>query len=135
MTMLEAVKAIQRAVEGYVPTKPCPVCDDFRNLNKLITAAESAAKAEAEAMDTIRAEVASLRAATGWRSMESAPKDATVILGVADGEDFVRLMAWTKTSHVPLYGWCLVDQGVEDCDICEPTHWMPLPVAQEANDA
>ncbi|WP_408902166.1 DUF551 domain-containing protein [Rhodovarius crocodyli] len=34
---------------------------------------------------------------------------------------------WTKTSHVPIYGWCLVDQGGEDTDLCKPTHWMPLP--------
>lgn len=60
-----------------------------------------------------------------WRPIESAPKDGTIILGAVDGE--TRLLSWGKTSHVPMYGFCLADQGAEDFDLCEPTHWMPLP--------
>jgi hypothetical protein len=37
------------------------------------------------------------------------------------------VVMWGKTSHVPLYGFCLADQGAEDFDICEPLCWMPLP--------
>jgi hypothetical protein len=62
-----------------------------------------------------------------WQPIETAPKDGTHFLASVDGD--VRVVAWGKTSHVPLYGFCLADQGVEDFDICEPTHWMPLPTA------
>jgi len=60
-----------------------------------------------------------------WQSMDSAPKGPP-ILACVDGQ--TRIVQWGKTSHVPLYGWCLADQGVEDYDICEPTHWTPIPV-------
>jgi hypothetical protein len=65
----------------------------------------------------------------GWQPIETAPRDA-VLLGVVDGE--VRLISWGKTSHIPLYGWNLADQGPEDYDLCEPTHWMPLPAPPDA---
>lgn len=67
-----------------------------------------------------------LREALKWQPMETAPKDAR-ILAVVRGQ--VRMVKWGKTSHVPIYGWCLADQGVEDFDICEPTGWIPLPPA------
>ena len=60
-----------------------------------------------------------------WRPIETAPRDAGMLLGVVDNA--VRFISWSKTSHVPLYGWNLADQGVEDFELCEPTHWMPLP--------
>jgi hypothetical protein len=59
-----------------------------------------------------------------WQPIEIAPKDQT-ILAVVDGR--VRLVRYGKTSHVPMYGWNLADQGAEDFDLCEPTHWMLLP--------
>lgn len=55
---------------------------------------------------------------------ENTPKDR-LIWGFVDGHK--RLIIWAKTSHVPLYGFCLADQGAEDFDICHPTHWMELP--------
>lgn len=68
-----------------------------------------------------------------WQPIETAHRMANMrkrILAVVDGE--VRVIMWTKTSHVPIYGWCLVDQGAEDCDLCQPTHWMPLPAPPSA---
>lgn len=62
-----------------------------------------------------------------WNTMDTAPREKR-LLGVVDGD--VRFIMWTKTSHVPLYGWCLLDEG-EDLDFCEPTHWMPIPVPPE----
>jgi len=59
-----------------------------------------------------------------WQDISTAPKD-TRLLGIVDGD--VRFIMWTKTSHVPIYGWCLVDQGAEDADLCRPEAWMPLP--------
>jgi hypothetical protein len=47
------------------------------------------------------------------------------VLGVVEGD--VHFIRYGKTSHVPLYGWNVCDQGPEDCDLVEPTHWMPLP--------
>lgn len=52
------------------------------------------------------------------------PKDKA-FLGVVDG--CVRVCKYGKTSHVPLYGYCLADQGAEDFDLCSPTHWQPMP--------
>ena len=63
-----------------------------------------------------------------WQPIETAPKDKQ-ILGLVDGQ--VRLIRYGKTSHVPLYGFCLADQGPEDFDICEPTKWLPLPPPPE----
>jgi hypothetical protein len=60
-----------------------------------------------------------------WRAIETAPKDGQRILAAVKGD--VRVVRWGKTSHVPLFGFCLADQGVEDFDICKPTHWMPMP--------
>jgi hypothetical protein len=60
-----------------------------------------------------------------WQPIETAPKDCLQKLGFVDGR--VRFIYWGKTSHVPLYGWNVADQGVENCELCEPSHWMPLP--------
>jgi len=59
-----------------------------------------------------------------WQPIETAPKNKC-FMAVVDG--CVRLVSWGKTSHVPMWGWCLADQGAEDFDLCRPTHWMPLP--------
>lgn len=59
-----------------------------------------------------------------WRDIDTAPKDGSKFLGYVDGD--VRFVAWTKTSHVPLYGFCTVDEGWES-SLCHPAHWMPLP--------
>lgn len=59
-----------------------------------------------------------------WLSIEQAPKDR-LLLGFVNGKK--RLIKWGKTSHVPLYGFCLADQGAEDFDICDPTHYQELP--------
>lgn len=59
-----------------------------------------------------------------WQTIETAPKDQR-ILAVVDGK--TRVVMWGKTSHVPMYGFCLADQGVEDFDLCRPKFWMPLP--------
>lgn len=80
-----------------------------------------------------RAELTRLRsqrvAVPEWQDISTAPKDETV-LGAVDGE--VRLIRWCKASHVPFHGWCLVDQGAEDRDLCVPTNWMPRPTPPSA---
>jgi hypothetical protein len=79
--------------------------------------------------DTIRELIRGYRigreAEQGWQPIETAPRDGRHFLAVVEGE--VRRVYHGKTSHVPLYGFCLSDQGPEDCDLCEPTRWRPLP--------
>jgi hypothetical protein len=62
-----------------------------------------------------------------WKPVESAPKDGTRFLAWVDGA--ARVVMWGKTSHVPIHGFCLADQGWEDFDLCEFFYWMPLPPA------
>jgi hypothetical protein len=69
---------------------------------------------------------------TEWcRDMSCAPRDR-LLLATVDGQ--VRFIAWGKTSHVPMYGWCLADQGIEDYDLCTPAAWMYVPAACNATD-
>lgn len=68
------------------------------------------------------------RRADGWQDISTAPTEGH-FLAVVDGA--VRVVAYGKTSHVPIYGFCLADQGAEDFDLCKPTHWMPLPASPE----
>ncbi|CAO3358701.1 Lar family restriction alleviation protein [Azospirillum palustre] len=72
-------------------------------------------------------------AVDGWRSMGSAPKDGTRFLAAVDDE--WRFVRWGKTSHIPIYGFCLADQGPEDADLCSPSGWMPLPPAPSSSPA
>ena len=76
-----------------------------------------------------------------WKPIETAPKDGTRFIGrssyvVTTGMlgplgklRYLKRKTWFgKTSHVPLYGWCH-GRDVEDIDLWNPTHWMPLPAA------
>lgn len=54
--------------------------------------------------------------------MDTAPRDGTKFDALVDGK--WRKVMWGKTSHVPLYGWILIDQGDEDADLCEPEGWQ-----------
>jgi hypothetical protein len=60
-----------------------------------------------------------------WMPISTAPIDVS-FLALVEGD--VRVVRWGKTSHVPLYGWCLADQGAEDFDLCQPTLWQPMPL-------
>lgn len=57
------------------------------------------------------------------------PQDGSRFLAVVDGD--WRLVAYGKTSHLPITGWILVDQGAEEADLCEFTEWRPLPPLPE----
>lgn len=60
-----------------------------------------------------------------WQPIDTAPKDGTHFLGFVDGQ--VRRVSWGKTSHVPIYGFCVRDQGAEESDLCQFSAWQPLP--------
>ena len=62
---------------------------------------------------------------SGECSSREAPRDGSRFLAVVDGE--WRFVAYGKVSHVPIYGYVLVDQGAEEAELCEFTHWCLLP--------
>ncbi len=70
-----------------------------------------------------------------WHPIATAPRDGTRIQArerylhhVGRYHNVYRwrvlVTAWSKTSHVPLYGWC--HGTVEDWDLWNPTEWRPL---------
>ncbi|MDW9866748.1 hypothetical protein [Sinorhizobium meliloti] len=77
-----------------------------------------------EIMLAIGQAVAGERERDRWQPMETAPKHGR-FLAVVDGE--VCVVSCGKTSHLPIEGFCLADQGPEDFDLCKPTVWQPLP--------
>lgn len=77
---------------------------------------------EAEVSAALNKMVADERryAESPWRSMETAPKDGTAILGWWGGECII--VDWC----VVVERWGSTHDG-EDTFLPEPTHWMPLP--------
>lgn len=73
-----------------------------------------------------------MTAMSDWRDIETAPRDGKRFLAVVD--DIVRIVSWGKASHIPLYGFCLADQGVEEYDLCKPSVWQPLPSPPETEN-
>lgn len=59
---------------------------------------------------------------TGWRTMESAPKDGAWILGWESGGSVYRI-SWGK-NHNDQFAWCSVAGSFVPGAI---THWLPLP--------
>lgn len=103
--------------------------DDFVS-DKMVEAAVDAYRLhDGEDYAAMRAALVAAMGAA-WRPIDECNKSITH-LGIVDGD--VRVIAWGKTSHVPIYGWCLADQGVEDFDLCSPSAVMPLlpPPAKE----
>ena len=101
-------------------------------LRRQLAAANAKLAEMARMAEETRLNVDAITGVGGWRPIETAPKGELLIGYVGDA---VRLIYWGKTSHVPLYGWNLADQGVEDCELCQPSHWMPLPQPpKEADD-
>lgn len=86
-------------------------------LRATMSVCRDAARAAIAALDNVRGD--------GWRTMDDAPMDGQAFLAVVHGQ--VRVVAYGKTSHVPIMGFCLADQGAEEFDLCEPSHWRPLP--------
>lgn len=58
---------------------------------------------------------------TGWRTIDSAPKDGTEILVLAGEKPFYYLTRWYA------WGWVLYPFVSQVRLPYEPTHWMPLP--------
>ena len=56
-----------------------------------------------------------------WKPIETAPKDGTPILGVADRE--ITTIFWCED----YWSLCVSGAFAEDGE-WTPTHWMPLPV-------
>ena len=66
---------------------------------------------------------------SGWKPIETAPKDGTIILvGVWDYGPDIASASWNgKFWDMELYGY----QYCGDPEFSDPTHWMPLPAPPE----
>jgi len=64
---------------------------------------------------------------SNWRTMKTAPKDGTPILGY-DGYNMTTVFYWHPYNRPGDGWWSLVEAGAyaEDSE-WTPTHWMPLP--------
>nr|WP_138918324.1 DUF551 domain-containing protein [Paracoccus sp. TRP] len=68
---------------------------------------------------------APVTASPGWQPIETAPRDGTVFLALEDGEYYGCARSECGDCWV---GYC----GQPVVYTLEPTHWMPLPAAPEA---
>ena len=104
-------------------------------IDKLIEAAEQfievadlgpSTEAYEKALRKLQVEIkAASQVPEDWQPIETAPRDGRPFLAVVDGA--VRKVYWGKTSHIAWVGFNVCDQGPEDCELCEPTLWMPMP--------
>ncbi len=73
----------------------------------------------------VQQEAAAAVPESGWRPIETLPPGVRAhnetFYGLVEG--IMRRCYYGKTSHAPIYGFNVSDQGPEDCDLCEPTHW------------
>src|SRR6185369_14959711 len=81
-----------------------------------------------------------VRAERGWRSMDSAPKDGTIVLLGAVGKPTVIGHWEIETGEVLIAAdkpyWHPFDHSRWDYESewFEPTHWQPLPPPPETED-
>lgn len=81
-------------------------------------------------------------AESGWRDIESAPKDGTPILAFRNvvrwqpkAPTFMAVIAWMANKMHPQGSWSIADWNHGGYDygpswtFHDPTHWMPLPDA------
>ena len=77
-------------------------------------------------IEKMQAEIDALKVAQTWQPIESAPRDARlVLLRVAHGSEWAGVHAahWSASKHAWMYA--------PDYAVPRPTHWMPLPPAPE----
>lgn len=77
------------------------------------------------ALEVERRILSSLTASPGWQPIETAPRDGAVFLALEDGEYYGCARSECGDFWV---GYC----GQPVVYTLEPTHWMPLPAAPEA---
>lgn len=87
------------------------------------------------AIDALRAENEALRAELEWKPIETAPRDATVVLlWTDDGFPVAGGYAKYDDPDFQWEGWIYADPLLSEADPEGPlpTHWMPLPPRPEA---
>ena len=69
------------------------------------------------------------REVTGWQSIETAPKDGTILAVCMD--DYTQLVIWDQEIDYGEEGISQIWRSVLTDAFVIPTHWMPLPPAPE----
>lgn len=123
------VAAVRELRSRPAPQEVAVAVANLKEIARVVKAGLHAAGRQAVHDDALKAASLLSRMGEGWRPIAEAPRDGTHILAVVEGQ--TRRVAWGKTSHIPLYGFCLADQGAEDFDLCEPTLWQHLPKPPE----
>jgi len=66
-----------------------------------------------------------------WQPIETAPRDATVILGKSEYSERIGTIRWMEIEGSVLKGhWSGIGLGID-----KPTHWMPIPTGNAGYDA
>ncbi len=84
------------------------------------------------AWDAWQAAQAAQAAQPGWRTIESAPKDGTVILGYRNGR--IGTASKVPRDDCEMWTFCGTSAWVEIHPTVKPTHWMPLPAAPSTKE-
>lgn len=69
--------------------------------------------------------------ASMWRSMDTAPKDGTLILAYYKADAGIYHVLWNDEDHD---GWISHDWEITNFEQTDFTHWMPAPPSPESGE-
>ena len=79
----------------------------------------------ADTLEALAREIEALTRRCEWRTINSAPRDGTRIVG-QDGSEF-RLTWYGTAPYPPRDGWCF--EHWREVDLWRPSHWTPAPAS------
>ena len=120
---MNEVEAVARAMAAYKDTLP----PDSADAAFIYSHRHGLARAAIQALDEARGE--------GWRTIESAPRDGSYLLGFQGGQ--ISLIWWNSDQYArkPRPYWTGTHEwagGTTRARVDQPTHWRPLPAAPGA---